>query len=65
MLVDVFLSSREFGIGTMRLTLVQTSHEDKRPSRSEAMATGDYVQLKVFSLIFLMLREEEGLDRVY
>jgi len=26
------------------------------------MATGDYVQLKVFSLIFLMLREEEGLE---
>jgi hypothetical protein len=31
-------------------------------SRSEAIAKGDYVQLKVFSLVFLMLREEEGLD---
>ena len=46
----------------MRLTLVQTSHEDKRTSRSEAMATGDYVQLKVFSLVFLMRREEQGLE---
>jgi hypothetical protein len=36
---------------------VQTSHEDKRLARSEAMAT-----VKVFSLVFLMLREEDGLE---
>jgi hypothetical protein len=35
--------------------LVQTSHVDKRPARSEAMA-----MVKVFSLVFLMLREEDG-----
>ena len=52
----VLLSSREVGISTMRLTLVQTSHEDKKKSRSEAMAMGDYVQLRVFSLVFLMLQ---------
>jgi hypothetical protein len=43
--MDILLSSREVGISTMRLTLVQTSHEDKRPVRSEAM-----VMVKVFSL---------------
>jgi hypothetical protein len=55
-LVVILLSSREVGISTMRLTLVQTSHEDKRKSRSETMATEDYMQLKVFSLVFLMLK---------
>ena len=54
--MDDLLSSPEVGISTMRLTLVQTSHEDKKKSRSEAMAMGDYVQLKVFSLVFLMLK---------
>ena len=58
MFVDVLLSSPEVGISTMRLTLVQTSHEDKRASRSEAMAMGDYMQFKVFTLVFLMLKGE-------
>jgi hypothetical protein len=58
-LMDVLLSSREVGMSTMRLTLVLTSHEDKRTSRSEAMTMGDYVQLKVFSLVFLMIREKK------
>jgi hypothetical protein len=56
MLMVILLSSREVSISIMHLTLVQTSHEDKRASRSEAMAMGDYVQLKVFSLVFLMLK---------
>ena len=59
----ILLFSREVGISTLHLTLVQTSHEDKRASRSEAMAMGGYVELKVFSLVFLMLkREKEGLE---
>jgi hypothetical protein len=57
MLMDVLLSSPKVSISTMQLMLVQTSDEDKRPVRSEAMAT-----VKVFSLVFLMLREEEGLE---
>jgi len=56
--MDVLLSSPEVGISTMRLTLVQTSHEDKRASRSEAMVMGDYMQFKVFTLVFLMLKGE-------
>ena len=55
--MDVLLSSPEVGISTIHLTLVQTFDEDKRPARSEAMA-----MVKVFSLVFLMLREEEGLE---
>ena len=55
--MDILLSSREVGISTMRLMLVQTSDEHKRSARSKAMAT-----IKVFSLVFLMLKEEEGLD---
>jgi hypothetical protein len=47
MLVDVLLSSPKVSIITMHLMLVQTSDEDKRPVRSEAMAT-----VKVFSLVF-------------
>ena len=61
--MDVLLSSSEVGISTMHLTMVQTSDEDKRRTRREPMVTRDYhVQLKVFSLIFLMRREEEGLE---
>ena len=45
--MDILLSSLEVGINTMRLTLVQTSDDDKRPARSEAVAT-----IKVFSLVF-------------
>ena len=41
----------------MCLMLVQTSDEHKRPARSKAME-----MIKVFSLVFLMLREEEGLE---
>ena len=55
--MDVLLSSPEVGISTMRLMLVQTSNEDKRVARCKAMA-----MVKVFSLVFLMLKEEEGLD---
>ena len=61
--MDGLLSSLEVGIITMRLMLVQTSDEDKRRTRREPMAMRDYhVQLKVFSLVFLMQREEEGLE---
>ena len=61
--MDALLSSPEVGISTMRLTLVQASDEDKRWTRREPMAMRDYhVQLNVFSLIFLMRREEEGLE---
>ena len=59
----VLLSSAKVGISIMRLMLVQTFDEDKRWTRREPMATRDYhVQLKVVSLVFLMRREEEGLE---
>ena len=54
MLVGVLLSSPEVGISTMRLTLVQTFDEDKRQTRREPMAVGDYVQLKDWSLLMML-----------
>jgi hypothetical protein len=64
-LEDVLLSPREVGMSVMCLTLVLTSHDDKRPSRSEAMATGVlHATQGVFSLVFLVIREEEGLEFV-
>jgi hypothetical protein len=39
---------------TMPLTLVQTFDEDKRQTRREPMATGDYIQLKDWSLLEML-----------